>query len=107
MGSNVSSNETNNSLLNRSKTDGSITPSTTETKSKTTSLDAKNESEPSHVFIKDQFKLEFLDCDCCCDTTKKISNCDFQGIHILNDLYDMVSKYKFSYATTQFLLFFF
>ncbi|UJR31721.1 hypothetical protein I4U23_019201 [Adineta vaga] len=43
-----------------------------------------------NVYIKDQFQLEFLDCDCCCDTTKKIANCDFQDIHILQDLYEMV-----------------
>jgi hypothetical protein len=50
------------------------------------------ESTPSHVYIKDKFRLEFLDCNCCCDTSKKVANCDFQGINILQDLYEMVSR---------------
>ncbi|CAF1164832.1 unnamed protein product [Adineta ricciae] len=49
-----------------------------------------NDRTRSHVYMKDQFQLNFLDCDCCCDTTKKIANCDFQGINILQDLYEMV-----------------
>ena len=47
----------------------------------------------SHVYIKDKFRLEFLDCNCCCDTTKKVANCDFQGINVLRDLYEMVSGF--------------
>lgn len=42
------------------------------------------------AYINDKFRLEFLDCDCCCDTTKKVANCDFEGNRVLQDLYEMV-----------------
>ncbi len=57
-----------------------------------TTEDNSKSSDQSHVYIKDKFQLEFLDCNCCCDTTKKIVNCDFQGINILRDLYEMVRQ---------------
>jgi hypothetical protein len=51
-----------------------------------------DKSMQSNVYINDKFRLGFLDCNCCCDTTKKIGNCNFQGINILKDLYEMVNK---------------
>lgn len=55
---------------------------------------SSDKSTQSHVCIKDKFRLEFLDCNCCCDTTKKVANCDFQGINILQDLYEMISEFN-------------
>jgi hypothetical protein len=81
MGSNVSSNHTDGPL------------SSPQNNSNTSPNEQISSSEPtqSHVYINDKFRLEFLDCNCCCDTTKKVANCDFQGINILRDLYEMVT----------------
>jgi hypothetical protein len=91
MGSRVSCRETDepsNSTLGSVPSINDVHPSD--------KLEAKNkksneEAAQSDVYINDKFRLEFLDCDCCCDTTKKVANCDFQGIHVLQDLYEMVS----------------
>ncbi len=49
-----------------------------------------DDSIQSNVYIKDKFRLEFLDCHCCCDSSKTVANCDFQGVQHLQDLYEMV-----------------
>ncbi|CAF0735672.1 unnamed protein product [Adineta steineri] len=61
------------------------------------SVNNSNLPQP-HVYIKDKFQLEFLDCNCYCDTTKKIANCDFQDNNLLHDLYEMIvtPEYKFN-----------
>jgi len=84
------------SRVSRNDIDRTSTSSTNENlsinNSNTNEQNSIDQSTKSHVYIKDQFRLDFLDCNCCCDTTKKIANCDFQGINILKDLYEMVSK---------------
>ena len=63
---------------------------TTNSKQKLSAMANTDRPVSSDVYIKDQFRLEFLDCTCCCDTTKKVPGCDFQGSHVLHDLYEMV-----------------
>ncbi|CAF3311421.1 unnamed protein product [Rotaria sp. Silwood2] len=93
MGSNVSRNDIHNSS-NSTKTNSSSMSSISGNgpinNSNINQEKSTCESAQSHVYIKDKFRLEFLDCNCCCDTTKKIPNSDFQGINVLRDLYEMV-----------------
>ena len=63
---------------------------TTNNQPKSSAMTHSDRPAPSQVYVKDQFRLEFLDCNCCCDTTKKVPSCDFQGSHILHDLHEMV-----------------
>ncbi|CAF1254350.1 unnamed protein product, partial [Rotaria sordida] len=74
MGSNVSCNDTDSS----SNSTSSIHDNRPINNSYTNEQKSNSESTRSHVYIKDKFRLEFLDCNCFCDTTKKIANCDFQ-----------------------------
>ncbi|CAF1421488.1 unnamed protein product [Rotaria magnacalcarata] len=90
MGSNVSTNKTTSSS-------NSIRSSTCSKSDSILKNDLNGNEKNSHcqsiqspAYIKDKFRLEFLDCDCCCDTTKKLPDCDFQGINVLRDLYDLV-----------------
>jgi hypothetical protein len=88
MGSRISSNDLDSSssnIENTTNNNNAIINNPNEQKS-------CGEPTRSHVYIKDKFRLEFLDCNCCCDTTKKIANCNFQGINVLRDLYEMVSE---------------
>jgi hypothetical protein len=87
MGSRISS----NNIDNPSSSTGLNSNSTSSTNDTNAPINNSKTSDDSHVYIKDKFRLEFLDCDCCCDTTKKVANCDFQGINILQDLYEMVT----------------
>lgn len=70
------------------------TPGCINSTSLTNNNNVSNESIQSDMYIKDQFRLDFLDCHCCCDTTKKITNCDFQGMNILKDLHEMVNDFN-------------
>ncbi|CAF4997609.1 unnamed protein product, partial [Rotaria sp. Silwood1] len=99
MGSNVSCNDIDSST-NSTKTNSNsmslISDNVPINNSNINKQKLNCESTQSHVYIKDKFQLEFLDCDCCCDTTKKVVNYDFQGINVLQDLYEMVSELKYS-----------
>jgi len=94
MGSRVSYNDINglSSSTRNSESTSSTSDNLSINNSNTNEQNSSDQSIQSHVYIKDKFQLEFLDCNCCCDTTKKIANCDFQGINILQDLYEMVSE---------------
>jgi hypothetical protein len=101
MGSRVSSNNIDD-RSNNSKTSSTNDNNVPINNSNTNEQKLCDKLKQSHVYIKDKFQLEFLDCNCSCDTTKKIANCDFQGINILQDLYEMVSKF---HSQRGFLLF--
>ncbi|CAF1175855.1 unnamed protein product [Rotaria sp. Silwood1] len=93
MGSNVSCNDidsSSNSIKTNSNSMSLISDNVPINNSNINKEKLNCESTQSHVYIKDKFQLEFLDCDCCCDTTKKVVNYDFQGINVLQDLYEMI-----------------
>jgi hypothetical protein len=94
MGSRISCNDADSSSSNIENSSSTSTKNNNAIINNSNPTEQKSCGEPtrSHVYINDKFRLEFLDCNCCCDTTKKIANCNFQGINVLRDLYEMVSE---------------
>ena len=93
MGSRISSNDMDDQSIGTENTN--TYPTNDDTTKNNLNINEQKlpcNSAESHVNIKDKFRLEFLDCDCNCDTTKKIAECDFQGSNILQDIYEMVSE---------------
>jgi len=96
MGSRISCNDADSSSSNSSST-STKTNNPIIINSNPTEQKSCGEPTQSHVYIKDKFRLEFLDCNCCYDTTKRIANSKFQGINVLRDLYEMVSELYINY----------
>lgn len=53
--------------------------------SQTTKLTQKS-SSMLNSHLKDQFKLSFLDCQCCCEASKEMNRCQKTSSKFLNDL---------------------
>jgi len=53
-----------------------------------------NNQETSTVlngYLKDHFNVSFVDCKCCCDASKEISQCQTGSLDFLRDIQDYVN----------------